>query len=198
MKIRLLYLLSFICITSCASNTVITKQTPIPTDKISASPSPQQSSIVSEQVSPLPQPTAMTTVGPNTSVDQNIEITPSTMYLRNSPQKVCYQNEITITGKFDSKQLDSNKATVDIYIEDKTDNKIQGKIPLLYYKHILLNKFEIESEKEFQYTFKVDKTLKSFDGKNTLEMNYGRYSIYLDINESAFYGADGFEISECQ
>jgi len=176
MYLYLLALIIAIFTTSCMSNVGI-KSTPIH----SSSPSPALTS-------PMPLESPSPEVSPSS-------VPEGTYYIRNNPEKVCYNEEVTVTGKFGLDTIASEDEG-SVYIENVTHS--EGMVPPLRYQYILLAKIKVQAGKEFNYTFKVESNMKSSDGNSTLVVEPGSYAIYVKFLNGSLYGANGIEVRNCE
>lgn len=144
-----------------------------------------------------PEPTSTPLLNESPSPEQNPSFAPANIsYLKLNTDKICYNKEIIITGKVDSNIIGTDKGNLSIYIEDITNS--EGKVPPLRYDHILLKKLDVQSNIEFNYSFKIESVLKSFDDNTNLELKPGKYSVYIESLNNSLYGVGSFEIINCQ
>lgn len=129
--------------------------------------------------------------------EQNPSFAPvSTFFLKLNTDKSCYNKNILITGNIDSNIIGATKGNISIYLENVTNS--EGRVPPLRYEHILLKKLDVQSNVEFNYSFKTEPTLKSFDFSDSLELKPGKYSIYIGSLNNALYSVGSFELINCQ
>lgn len=133
--------------------------------------------------SPLPEQ------NPSSSSTSNLT------YLKISNDKICYNKEISISGNVNLNMVDLENDTASIYLENVTNS--EGQVPPLRYEHILLNKFGIQVNKDFNYSFRVEENIKSFDGSSVLTLKPGNYSLYLGFSNKSLYGIGSFELKNC-
>lgn len=179
MKLYYLSFLPYIFIIGCISNSGI---------------QPMQGSSSTPSSIPLIIPTPQASLaGPETNPSAgpaDVDI----YYSRTTPEKVCYDEVVTVTGKLSSNGLEGQDK-VSVLLENVT--KTVDRLPPLYFEHILLNKVQVQPEKEFVFSFKMEKTMKSFDGTATLGIEPGRYAIYLRVREPSLYGVGTIEVTNC-
>ncbi|MFN8578141.1 MAG: hypothetical protein U0354_14985 [Candidatus Sericytochromatia bacterium] len=120
----------------------------------------------------------------------------SKFYLKLNTDKICYNGNIVIKGNIDSTMIGSSNGIISIYLENVTNS--EGRVPPLKYENILLKKLDVQSNVEFNYSFKIESVIKSFDGNSKLELKTGKYSVYISSLNNTLYGVGSFELIDCQ